>query len=282
MARYLVRKKTYTLGLIIPFTIPSFFPGIAQGVEDFTNKKGYSIILCHSKENYEKEKNEIEIPIRRGVDGFIITPSQDTEDIRSYLELIRRKSPCDFIERYFKEIETSDVIHNDKKGVYQSTTHLIRLGYQRIDHIGGPSLASTTRNRMAGYQQAFKENHIALDKNMIKEGSFEEGYKAMQEFVKDTRGRTAVFAVNDLVATGVIRPVKEAGLKVPKDIAIVGFGNIHLAEVIRVHYSIPAEIRIRRESCEITNREKREHLCQAVIEPELVIGYPCRQKEEGG
>ncbi len=229
IAQSLLSGKTDTLGLIIPCITYSVWPLIARAIEDEANKRGYHLILCHSDDNIAKEIKAINLLREKRVDGLLIAPTRDPENrdnIEVYQQLQREKISLVFINEYFKEIETSYVITDDKAGAYQAVEHLIKLGHRRISYISGPLMYLTCQNRLKGYKEALSDSDIDFNPVLVKESGFSEkdGYRSMKELLQSDVKPTALFAMDPIIV-GVWQAIIENGLRVPDDIAIVGYGG---------------------------------------------------------
>ena len=283
LARSLFQKKTYAIGVVIPSIKHSFFPDITKGIEEAANKNGYNIILSCSGERYRKEASQIEALLQRRVDGLIVAPSQDTDKIDIYLQLIEGKTPFVFVDRYFDKLKTSCVICDDRKGGYLATTYLIGLRHRRIGHIAGPPRASTSFGRLSGYRQALEENNISP---IIKGNGFEEedGCNAMREFLGMSKPPTAIFAVTDLAAIGAMKAMEEKKIKVPDNISIVGFSDIELASLIKIPLTTIAQPKyeLGKRAIQLLFKtiesEKEIKTKKIVLEPELVIRGSCKRR----
>lgn len=223
----LFRKRTYIIGLVIPSIRDSFFPEVTKGVEDEASRRGYNVILCNSDGKQKKEIQLIDVLLGKQVDGLLVAPSQETNDINPYLRLIKEGINLVFIDKYFKGLKANYVVVDDKNGAYKIVEHLIKLGHKKIAHIKGPKFVSTSVDRFEGYKRALKKYGIYLDEEIIIAGGFDEesGYQAMGKLLKIMERFSAVFCVNDPVAIGAYKAIKEANIKIPEDIALTGFAD---------------------------------------------------------
>ncbi len=300
LGRIFSLQKTDTLGLVIPCIMHSFWPIVARAVEGEANKRGYHLIFCHSDNKIAKEVSEVNLLRERRVDGLIIAPTRDAvkkDNIEIYQDLQREKSPVVLINEYFKEVETSYVITDDRSGAYKAVTYLGKLGHQRIGYISGPLMFLSCQNRLKGYQEALTYHNIDFNPEWVKEGGFyeEDGYKALKEFLQADKRPTAIFAVCDEVALGAWRALNESGLKVPEDMAVIGYGDeinrgsMPMFETLLTTVRQPAaEIGKRAARILIDEVEGKSKGRQKIILPtELIIGKssgagPGAKKEEGG
>jgi LacI family transcriptional regulator len=226
-ARSLVTQRSYMVGVIVPEIAHSFFAEIINGIEDVLEKSGYDILLCHSRSDPERERNEIQALIGGRMDGLIVAPEQPEKSPEPFVDLRRLKIPFVLVDRFFPGWEFSCVRLDDLEAGFLATTFLIELGHRRIAHISGPDL-STASLRRRGFLKALRQFGFEHDRRSIVAAPFgiDEGRAAMKKLLRLEPRPTAVFAANDPQAIGAIYACREAGLRVPEDISIIGAGNI--------------------------------------------------------
>ncbi len=229
IAKSLVLKKTHTIGVVVPEITHSFFPEAIRGIEEATYKAGYQLILTHSAEDSERERNAIRTLESKRVDGILISVAQSVKDHTAYKDLIRIGTPIVFFDRCVPGIGASCVSIDDEQSAKHITEHLISHGYKKIAHLSGPQSISIGRARLNGFKQALKDNNVTCYEELIVQSGFHElnGYDAMKKILsmKKNKYPRAVVAVNDPVAFGAMKAIQEAGLRIPEDIAIVGFSD---------------------------------------------------------
>jgi LacI family transcriptional regulator len=226
-ARSLVTQRSYMVGVIVPEIAHSFFAEIISGIEDVLEKSGYDILLCHSRSDPERERNEIQALIGGRMDGLIVAPEQPEKSPEPFVDLRRLKIPFVLVDRFFPGWEFSCVRLDDLEAGFLATKFLIELGHRRIAHISGPDL-STASLRRRGFLKAVRQFGVENDRRSIVAAPFgiDEGRAAMKKLLQLEPRPTAVFAANDPQAIGAIYACREAGLRVPEDISIIGAGNI--------------------------------------------------------
>ena len=234
LARSLKAKKTSSIGVLIADIADSFFAPIVKGIENTAREMGYSIILCDTGEEYEQEKLALQMMLEKRVDGLLITPSQT--EYGDILELKRKKIPFVLVGRHFDLVESDYVITDDIKGAFSATDYLIKKGHKKILFINGPNYISSAKERLVGYKRALQEHAILLDKSLVKEGALkmEDGYRIMKEILSAGTKFTAVFAYCDFVVLGIMQALEEGKLKIPGDIAIVGYDDVAFARFLQV------------------------------------------------
>lgn len=229
MARGLLKKTSKTVAVIIPNISNPFFIELVHGIEDTVNKYGYSMFLCNSNLNREKEKEFIKQMAERRTDGIIITSTflHDKEMIYRLHKRLR-------IVTVQTEIEGIDCVNTtDRKGTREAIEHLISLGHTKIAMIGYGLDVKASGNRRQEYIETLKRHNIPLrDKYIINEGmKGNMGYFMANRLLDLPEPPTAIFALNDYLALGAYLAVMEKGLKIPDDISIVGFDNIMVAKL---------------------------------------------------
>lgn len=231
LARGLRMGQTKTIGLVVPDNSNPFFAEISRIIEGVGFEQGYSVILCNSDYNSDKEKAYVDVLLTKQVDGIIFISSGEGEETSQ--KLWGSQTPFVVVNRDISDM--NEAVRIDyKMGGYLATKHLLGLGHQRIACITGPVRSPSNAQRLEGYVQALEEAKIAIDDSFIVAGDFriQGGELAMRQLLKLHQPPTAVFACNDLMAMGVIQAVHNHGLKVPEDISLVGFDDIPLAQAI--------------------------------------------------
>jgi LacI family transcriptional regulator len=278
IARGLVMKETNTLGLVIPDITNPFYPEVARGIEECANEYGYTIFLCNSNWDSVKENKYIDILQSKRVDGIIVAPvSQELDIIR---KTYAASMPVVFVGKKIEFSNSSYVVIDNRKGGFIATEYLLNKGYTRIAFIGGLEKDSTNHDRLMGYQDALKINNIPVDPSIIKQGSFkrESGYDSMISLLEQGNEIQAVFAGNDVIAFGVMQAIRAKGLRIPEDIAVVGFDNIPISGYPEISLTTVDQdkYKIGRLAAEmainyIKNSEDTWESKAVVLEPKLVV-----------
>ncbi len=233
LARSLRRKETYTIGVIVPDSADPFFAEVVRGIEDASFERGYTITLCNSDGDQDKELLYTNALTEKQVDGilFLAAGGKSSEHIYS---LQKRGVPLVVVDRHIPNIALDSVQIDNAWGGRRATQHLVELGHRRIGCITGPSDLTLSADRVTGYRHALREGEIPIDEVLIVKGDFEydSGYRAARYLLAMTEPPTAIFACNDLMAVGVISAAQELGRQVPTDLSVVGFDDIRLASFI--------------------------------------------------
>jgi LacI family transcriptional regulator len=228
VALNLRQSKTNTIGVIIPEIVHFFFSTVISGIEDVAYSAGYNVILAQSNESLEREKTDLKALFNSRVDGMLMSISRETTSFDHIESILAKGVPIVFFDRVYPNAQTSNVIVDDFEGAREATLHLIEQGCKRIAHLEGPPNLVISTQRMEGYMEALKQHKIPVEKELIVPcpfGSIEEGKAATQKLLAMHNPPDAIFASNDPAAMGSMQAIKEKGLKIPKDVAIMGFSN---------------------------------------------------------
>lgn len=227
IAQSLKNNKTTIIGVIVPEIKHDFFSSAISGIEEVAYNCGYTIIVCQSNESYERETINTNSMIQQRVAGVIASISQTTTNCEHFQRVIDIGIPLVFFDRAGEDIITSRVVIDNAKGACHATAHLIERGYKKIAHLAGPQTLEICKERLKGYKQALKESSVKLENNLIQYGGLDEidGYSSMSTLLSQNNIPDAIFAVNATVAIGAYQKIREAGIKIPSEIGIVGFSN---------------------------------------------------------
>ncbi|EOD01782.1 LacI family DNA-binding transcriptional regulator [Caldisalinibacter kiritimatiensis] len=233
IARSLVTKKTKTIGLVIPDIRNPFFPELARGAEDKANEEGYNIIFCNTDDDVSKEEKYISMLAEKMVDGIIFTASSKRT---SGFDILSKKSiPIILVDRDIDFVGVKGkIIVDNFQGAYEGVIHLLECGYKKIAFISGPLSSNTSICRLDGYKKALKSYEIDFKEECILEGDYksEWGYKAVNTLLSKGIEFDGIFCGNDLIAIGAIKALKENNIVVPKEVGVVGFDDIYIANLV--------------------------------------------------
>jgi LacI family transcriptional regulator len=239
-ARSLVTGRSYLIGLVVPDLIHPFFAEVAKALSMAIQKKGYSLIIASSEENPLVEEREIEQMMARRLDGLIVASSGSSQE--PFRRLQEAKQPYVLIDRKFAQFSANFVGTDDVAVGRLATEHLIDVGCKRIAHIRGRN-NSTGLQRFEGYRQALSKGAHSFSKQYVIQRetvdiqSRQQGAIAMQSLLALNPKPDGVFCYNDPLAIGAMDTILAAGLSIPGDIAIIGCGNLHYDDALRVPLS---------------------------------------------
>ena len=215
---------TNTIGVIVPEIVHYFFSSVIGGIEDLAYDSGYHVMFCQSSELYAREVKAVETLLSSRVDGILVSLSKMTENFDHFRKIQDNDIPLVFFDRICEEIETDRVIVDDEKGAYDAVTHLIKIGCKNIYHLSGPPNLLIGKNRQEGYIRALREHNISFDgNNIIRCDSMEDASVIVPQLLQRANKPDGIFAVNDLTAASAMRIINENGMRIPDDIAVVGF-----------------------------------------------------------
>lgn len=231
IARSLKKRKSNTIGLIMPDIGNPAFTEMVKGCMDTLNEKGYFIFLGSYEDDTEKEEEFIRDFNSMLIDGLIVIPSV-TED-RDLAIFEKINCPVVFMDREIDGLSSDIVISGNKNGAYRATKYLLDKGHKKIPILGGLKTVKPAKKRFEGWEKAMREKGL-FSEDLVFWGSFstESGYNMMKEAMERSDGVDAVFAGNDIVALGAMNAVKEAGLSIPGDIAIIGYDDMFFSQFL--------------------------------------------------
>jgi LacI family transcriptional regulator len=236
-ARTLVTGRTNLIGLIVPDLVHPFFAQVAKGISAKLRAQEYSLIISSSEDDPNMERREIDQMLARRVDALILASTQlNVEGLRRIQD---QEIPYVLLDRKIPGIVANFVGIDDVNAGIIATTHLIDIGCKTIAHIGGAGV-STAVDRESGYSMALAKYNLELPPGyVVKYAQGDDkgdatGYKGMEQLLKLNPRPDGVFCFNDPIAMGALRAILDAGLQIPKDVAVVGCGNVHYDDLLRV------------------------------------------------
>ncbi|NWF67447.1 MAG: LacI family DNA-binding transcriptional regulator [Chloroflexi bacterium] len=234
LAQSLRNQRTQVVGVLIPQLDQPFFSTLTYSIEQALFANDYRVLICSAEENREKEDAYIEMMLRQRVDGAIIVPTGHSSD--NVRRLLDKNVPVVLVDRDLGDVEgVSRVLTDNYQGGYDGMQHLLQLGHTRIGIISTPLYSEAMAQRVRGTQQAMLDFGLEPDSEMLISGTlqqFEMGYSAARVLLEKTQPPTAIFALTDVMAVGVIHGAAMLGLKLPHDLSVMGFDNIPLAAYI--------------------------------------------------
>ncbi len=230
VALSLKEKRTLSIGVVVAEIANTFFSQVINGIESIAYANGYNVIITQSKESVEKEQMILEYLTSRSIDGLIISVAAETKDFGNLKQLHEKGLPIVFFDRVVEDIDTHKVVTDNKTGVYRATEHLIKNNYKRIAAIANNANLSITRDRLAGFQKALADHNRPINEDYIKycdHGGLiiEEVEKAVESLLALKKRPDALILLADKITTETFGILREKNIKIPRDIAIIGFNN---------------------------------------------------------
>jgi len=224
-ARSLRLKKSHTIGLIVPDISNPFFARISRTIEESAYKIGYTVIVCNTDEDQEKEDHFMNVLLQRRIDGLILCPVQDSKE--KICEMLGKNFPFVLIDRYFEDIETNAVVSDNHKSAYEAVSYLVSKGHRRIAFVKGRKNIYTIQKRLEGYMQGVEDFKLDADPELIVGDGYclEDGYVSAMRLLDMKQCPTAILASGNLVSVGVMKGLIEKGIKIPDDISIIAYAD---------------------------------------------------------
>jgi len=232
IARSMIKGRTHTLAVIVSDNANPFFAAAVRGIEDVALPHGYGITLCNADEDAAKESMYLRVIRERRVDGLVLSPSGEATPLLR--AMIRGGLPVVQIDRRLHGVTADAVVIDNRAGVRAAVEHLLRLGHRRIGMIAGPRRLYTGRERLQAFRTTMRRAGAPVDRDLVVEGDFKAGsaYELVRTFLRMRRRPTALFVANNLMTIGALLGLKEAGVRIPQDMAIVGFDDMEWAPIL--------------------------------------------------
>lgn len=232
VARGLRTDRTGMVGIIIDTIVSPFSPLIVRGIQDYLAQRGYYGVIINSDWDPKAEVEAIHNLIARSIDGIVFVESWQ-RGANTTLDLANK--PYVFVHRRSSPSEHNSVSVDERYGAGLAVEHLATLGHRRIGFVGGPPAWTASIDRLLGYQETLERRQLHFDPALVHEGTWEleSGFQAGRKLLALSERPSAIFAVNDLMALGVIYAAQAAGLRVPEDLAVVGYDDREIASLSR-------------------------------------------------
>ncbi len=276
VARGLAAQRTFMIGLVVPDLMHSFFAEIAKGVAAIVRPSGYDVVICDSEEDCALEASEIDHLLGRQVDGLILASAQPPSAAGVFERIAARGTPYVLVDRRFPTAQASYVGADDEAIGRLAANHLIERGCRRISHLAGPT-TTPGAGRLQGYRQALAAAGMSAPEELVVHATGDaSGYDATRRLLRLSPRPDGIFGYNDPVAAGAMKAVLEAGIAIPGGIKVIGAGNVHYSDLLRVPLSTvdQSSHAIGRQAAEILLKaigSKRKKAARTVlIEPVLV------------
>jgi LacI family transcriptional regulator len=238
-ASNLRQKHTNTIGVVVPKLNSYFMATVIAGIEKITSQNGYGLIISQSQESWKKEISCISTLFNSRVDGLLVSLSFDTKNMDHFNIILNKDIPIVFFDRVADCYGCMNIIIDNYKAGYEATSHLIEQGCKRIAHLGGNLLRNVYSERFRGYRQALDDNKIEFDQKLvvISDMSAQSGKEIAKKILKIVPWPDGIFASNDASAVAIIVELEKAGVKIPDEIAVVGFNNEPISQVVQPNLS---------------------------------------------
>lgn len=235
LARGLKGSRTRTIGLIIADISNPFFADCCKAIEQVVTARGYAVVLCASAESSESERAYMDLLSRRRVDGLLLSPAPDGKE---HLEReISTGLPVVAFDRPAEGVDTDTVIVSNREGAREATRHLTGHGYERIVFVGDDEQIYTARKRLEGYTEAIEEAGLK-PRFHLGGGTISSAENAAARLLEEGNGPRAFLGGNSLITAGILRALDSAGVRIPEEVAVVGFDDFELMSALRPNLTV--------------------------------------------
>ena len=233
IALSLVTKHTHTLGVIVP-NLDYFFSTAVRGMDDMALEAGYTAMICQSNETYGREIVNTQRLMKSRVDGLIVSIASDSLNVDHFKRLLQKNYPIVFFDRVGSDLGATKVILDNIAGASLAVSHLIEQGCRRIAYLAGPANLSISQQRMIGYSETLQKYGIPVEDELIVYSEFDRdyAYSCTLDLMDRPNRPDAIFAVSDRLAVGALLALKERGVQVPQEVALVGFNDEPLVSLL--------------------------------------------------
>lgn len=277
LARSLHHKQTGTIGVVVTDNSNPFYARLIKGIEDVASGAGYNIILCNSDEDAEKEAAAMKILKEKQVDGILITPTHTQEGFLRALGSYQK--PLVLVNRSMDDADLDYVKTDNVLGAKMAVQRLVSTGRRRLWYLGGPARISSAVERLQGCREAVREAGLAPESLRVIETSLhmEDGYACTAAALREGGHPDGLFAYSDIMAIAAMKALREKGLAIPRDVAVVGYDDIEISRYLEISLTTVRQQRyeLGRRSAEVLIDKLRdgEHhrTAHIVYSPELVI-----------
>ena len=233
-AQSLRKEAPKVIGVVVPNLVTHYYAAVLDGIEDEARREGYSVISANSHERFEDEAHAIENFIGLHVEGIIACLSQNTTDYSHFEEIANMGIPLVFFGRTCLADRFSSVTANGDEAAFQATQHLIDTGSRRIAFIGGPNHLDMVKRRKHGYLEALRENRIPIDRGLVacEKIDYQWALETTTRLLRQENRPDAILAFNDIITFAAFTAIKQTGLRIPEDVALIGFtDDVHAGYV---------------------------------------------------
>lgn len=240
LASSLRKLQTTNIGILIPWINRPFISDLISGAEKAARKVGYNVIISQSHDSFENEIDNAESLLNSRVCGLIVSLAMETQDYDHFTPFIENGTPLIFVDRVPDSLDTYKVIIDNFAAGFNATQHLIEQGCKRIAILCGATHQNVYRDRLKGYLEALKRHNLPVDESLIVKGkalSTEEGFNLARQLLALPSPPDGVFSTNDTAAVSVIRYAKSIGIKIPEELAVIGFNDDPVCQIVEPQLS---------------------------------------------
>jgi LacI family transcriptional regulator len=276
-AQSLRKEAPRVIGVVVPNLVTHYYAAVLDGIEDEARESGYSVICANTHEDSEREVQAIDNFISLHVEGIIACLAQSTTDYKHFEEISQMSIPLVFFGRTCLSDKFSCVMANGDVAAQEATQHLIDTGSRRIAFIGGPNHLDMVRRRKHGYLEALRENKIPIERELVvcEKIDYDWALEATKRLLDMENRPDAILAFNDIITFAAFSAIKDKGLRIPEDVALIGF-----TDDVHAQYVTPRMSAIEDQSHEMGMEACRlllkniggdQKICKKIVPQKLVI-----------
>jgi LacI family transcriptional regulator len=234
-ASSLRQRHTNTIGVVVPRLNSYFMASVLAGIEKVTSESGYGLIISQSQESWRKEISCVSTLFNSRVDGLLVSLAFETKNLDHFDILFSKDIPVIFFDRVADCHGCMSVVIDNYKAAYEATSHLLQQGCKKLAYLGGNLLRNVYSERLRGFMQALSDNHVEFNEDFlfITDLSVQAGTEVAANIIKMKSRPDGLFTANDTTAVAAIVELEKRGIIVPDDIAVVGFNNEPMSQVVR-------------------------------------------------
>ena len=279
-ASNLRRKSTNTLGVIVPRLDSSFMSAVLAGMEAVANQAGYNLLISQSLESHGKEKTNVKTMYNSRVDGLLVSVAYDTEGFEHFENFVKKNIPVLFFDRVFDHPACASIVIDNVRAGFEITSHLIERGCRRIMHVTGNLKRNVYADRYQGYMNALTANGLAPDESLVlvTDLSQKAGAEAIEQLAKMHEKPDGIFIANDICAVACVQALKKRGYNIPEDIAVAGFNNDPVSQVIEPNLTTffypgreMGEVAVRTMINHLKGIQKMDTANKVILKSELIV-----------
>jgi DNA-binding LacI/PurR family transcriptional regulator len=234
VAQSLRSKRTKTLGVVVPEINLHFFSSAISGIQEYSARYNYGVMICQSLESVETEKSNLHMLLSNRVDGLLVSLSSETDSYDHLRSVIEKKIPLVLFDRICTQVDTTKVVVDDYNGAFKAVEHLILTGCKSIAFVGGPQHLYICKERLKGYTDALMRYNLPISQELIVHCThlLKDPVQAMEQLLKRKEKPDAIFAMNDPIAIIIMQVLKGKGISIPEAMSVIGFTNEPVSQFI--------------------------------------------------
>jgi DNA-binding LacI/PurR family transcriptional regulator len=233
-ASNLVKNRSNLIGVIVPNVEENFFARVITGIQSIVFDTSFNVIITNVNDDQEREKRDVENFLLSRTDALIMAPTHENQDFGHLQEILKRKVPLVFFDRFIEEVPASKIVVDDFEGAFNAVEYLISTGCRRIAHLAGHDALSLARDRKEGYRAALKKHGLYSGDHLILTSGYQyqDGIAAARKLIAFDPLPDAVFGVSDRVTIGAMNEFQRLGYKTPNEVSFIGFTNEPVTEMV--------------------------------------------------